>query len=95
MISIDIPPSNNSYSLDRDELFSLRKKKIISTWQYVYFALQLQYSRTLFNVDIRLFCDAWEINEKEFFDAIAKITNKNAVEPMATQLELRFCCDED
>ena len=71
--------------LDREELTRLLEAKILSKWQYIYFALLVDYGSSSFSVHIETFCSRWKITEADFYGAIAQIAKKNQMAPTAKQ----------
>lgn len=89
-ISIPNPPSAMQYVIDRDELLRLREKKIIPDRFYVYLAIKLSYQSCNPSIDIPSFCEKWELTEVQLATAIAQLQKKEALQPVARQLQLEL-----
>jgi len=58
-----------SYSLDREELLRIRDLKLLtSDRDYIFFALQIDYSGKLNpTIDVNAFCERWGLNEGNLY----------------------------
>ncbi|HLO52511.1 MAG TPA: hypothetical protein VK211_29195 [Kamptonema sp.] len=88
---INIPQGDNSnYKINREELLSLREKKILNDCAYIYFALTLDYPNGAEGMHITSFCNRWEICEPDAVKAIAQLEKKGAVRQKHQQLSFQF-----
>lgn len=85
-------PSSMSYSLNREELLRIRDLKLLtSDRDYIFFALQIDYSGKLNStIDVNAFCERWGLNEGNLYKALGELRNKGIVVSIASHLELRF-----
>lgn len=81
-----------SYELDREELLRVRDMKLLtSDRDYVFFALQIDYSGKLSpSIDVNAFCDRWELNEGSLYKALGELRNKGIVVSIASHIDLQF-----
>ncbi|MBD3881714.1 hypothetical protein IFO70_08100 [Phormidium tenue FACHB-886] len=80
------------YLLDREELLSLRERKLLtSDRDYVFFALQIDYPGKLNpTVDVTAFCDRWELTVGGFYKALGDLKNKGVVVAIGDRLDLQI-----
>lgn len=85
-------PSSKSYLVDREELLRIRDMKLLtSDRDYVFFALQIDYSnRNSPLIDVDAFCGRWSLNEGNLYKALGELRNKGVVVPISSQIELKF-----
>jgi hypothetical protein len=83
------PPS---YPIDREELLRIREMKLLtSDRDYLFFALQIDYSGKLNpTIDVGFFCDRWELSDGSFYKALGELRKKGIVMSIASRLDLQF-----
>lgn len=82
----------NVYVIDRKELLRIRDLKLItSDRDYVFFALQIDYSGKLSpSIDVSAFCERWDLNEGSLYKALGELRNKGIVVSISNHLDLQF-----
>ena len=69
--------SSQSIELDKEDLRTLKKHKLISLETYVYLAVKIDYGDNgSVNIHIESFCDKWKLKEYEVNLAIATLQKK-------------------
>lgn len=81
------------HAIQRDELITLHKLKIINNSAFVYFALSLEHPPSIrgeFTINTKLFCINWGIAESSLYAAIAKLRELNLLKIRSSQLSLSW-----
>jgi len=80
------------YLLGRDELLSLRERKLLTNDRdYVFFALQIDFPGKLDpTVDVTAFCDRWELSIGGLYKALGDLKNKGVVVAIGNRLDLQM-----
>lgn len=81
-----------SYELGRKELLRIRDMKLLtSDRDYVFFALQIDYSGKLNpTIEVGAFCDRWDLNEGNLYKALGELRNKGIVVSISSHIDLQF-----
>lgn len=83
------------YVIDQQLLLTLFDRKIINLQAFVFFAIKIEFpGESHPEIDIYGFCDKWGITQASFYQAIAQLQKKEALAPIATQLQLSLFEDD-
>lgn len=92
LTKISSPPE---YVIDQALLLALFERKIINLQAFVFFAIKIEFpGESHPEIDIYGFCDKWGITQANFYQAIAQLQKKEALAPIATQLQLSLFDDD-